>query len=80
MASISPECLELKQQYDACFNKWYSEKFLKGKGGEDCEILFKKYRGCVWTAIKEKNIDKLINDARRENPFKGNTSSTDGSK
>ncbi|KAI8847212.1 mitochondrial distribution/morphology family 35/apoptosis, partial [Chytridium lagenaria] len=69
-----PECQDLKQRYDQCFNKWYSEKFLKGERDEECEDLFKLYRACVWKAIKDKNIDKLINDARRENPFKGTSS------
>ncbi|KAJ3190955.1 phosphatidylinositol N-acetylglucosaminyltransferase subunit gpi1 [Irineochytrium annulatum] len=73
MSSISPECNELKQKYDTCFNRWYSEKFLKGQIEEECEGLFKLYRGCVWKAISEKNVDKLINDARRENPFPGSS-------
>ncbi|KAJ3105272.1 Mitochondrial distribution and morphology protein 35 [Phlyctochytrium planicorne] len=68
MASISPECQHLKEKYDTCFNKWYTQKFLKGDAGEDCEDIFKLYRACK--AIKEKNVDKLINDARKENPFK----------
>ncbi|KAJ3414243.1 phosphatidylinositol N-acetylglucosaminyltransferase subunit gpi1 [Chytridiales sp. JEL 0842] len=71
MSSLSPECNELKQKYDACFNTWYSEKFLKGQKGEDCEDLFKLYRACVWKAIKEKKLDKMIGDARKETPFGG---------
>ncbi|KAJ3332961.1 phosphatidylinositol N-acetylglucosaminyltransferase subunit gpi1 [Blyttiomyces sp. JEL0837] len=69
MASLSPECSDLKARYDSCFNKWYSEKFLKGQKGEECEDIFKEYKACVWKAIKEKNIEKLIQDARKENPF-----------
>ncbi|KAJ3291723.1 Mitochondrial distribution and morphology protein 35 [Borealophlyctis nickersoniae] len=69
MASISPECTELKKLYDECFNKWYSSKFLAGNVSQDCEDIFKLYRACVWKAIKEKNIDQLINDARKERPF-----------
>ncbi|KAJ3044096.1 Mitochondrial distribution and morphology protein 35 [Rhizophlyctis rosea] len=74
MASISPECTELKRQYDECFNKWYSNKFLQGDTTQDCEEVFKLYKACVWInmqkAIKEKKVDQLINDARKERPFK----------
>jgi TRIAP1/MDM35 family protein len=34
MNSIGENCNELKTKYDACFNQWFSEKFLKGKTGE----------------------------------------------
>ncbi|TPX39374.1 hypothetical protein SeLEV6574_g07262 [Synchytrium endobioticum] len=69
MGSLAPECTTLKHDYDACFNKWYSEKFLKGIKGGDCEELFRKYKECVWEAIKDKGIDKLIQDARKESPI-----------
>ncbi|KAI9346726.1 mitochondrial distribution/morphology family 35/apoptosis, partial [Zopfochytrium polystomum] len=68
-ASVAPECNQLKAQYDACFNRWYGEKFLKGDTTDDCGHLFKQYKACVWKTIREKNIDKLINDARKENTF-----------
>ncbi|KAL2915510.1 Mitochondrial distribution and morphology protein 35 [Polyrhizophydium stewartii] len=65
MASLTPECAELKQAYDACFNKWYAEKFLKGDRKPACEDIFEKYRACIWKAIKDKKLDKLIEDAQR---------------
>lgn len=46
-SSVGPNCTELKQKYDNCFNKWYSEKFLKGDTTPECEELFKDYRACV---------------------------------
>lgn len=62
MESIGKDCSALKQEYDACFNKWYAEKFLKGhvNPAEEtvpCEELFKTYRECVVTAMKAKKID-----------------------
>ncbi|KAI8809553.1 mitochondrial distribution/morphology family 35/apoptosis, partial [Cladochytrium replicatum] len=69
-ASLSPECSDLKREYDACFNKWYSEKFLKGDVTEGCVEIFQKYKTCVMRAIQEKQIDKLIADARKDDPFK----------
>jgi len=62
MNSLGAECNELKQSYDACFNVWFSEKFLKGvAGGADgdsmCKPIFKLYRECVRGAIKAQNLD-----------------------
>lgn len=47
MDSIGPECTELKHKYEACFNRWYSEKFLKGETRDECEPLFKAYKACL---------------------------------
>lgn len=53
-SSVGPNCTELKQKYDNCFNKWYSEKFLKGDTTPECEDLFKDYRACVMVKKKKK--------------------------
>ena len=58
MNSLGPECNELKQKYDACFNLWFSEKFLKSGGNtfdcskeeatpSMCEPIFVLYQKCV---------------------------------
>ena len=48
MNSISEECTDLKKNYDACFNSWYTEKFLRGETkSEPCKELFESYRACV---------------------------------
>lgn len=48
MNSISPECQELKVQYDVCFNRWFKEKFLKGHTDDtSCADLFASYQSCV---------------------------------
>lgn len=58
MNSISPECQELKTQYDACFNKWFKDKYLKGYPQDTmCAALFKAYQNCVKKAIKDNGID-----------------------
>ncbi|CAG8468438.1 9915_t:CDS:2 [Paraglomus brasilianum] len=67
--SISEECNNLKKEYDACFNKWYSEKFLKGDCNPECDEIFAAYKECVLGAVKSKQIDKLLADARKEDPF-----------
>ncbi|TGO83650.1 hypothetical protein BPOR_0613g00050 [Botrytis porri] len=75
-ASLAPECNEVKdfryaehfqRRYDSCFLKWYSEKYLRGKGTTDeCESLFKDYRKCLTGALKERGIDKMLEEARED--------------
>ncbi|CAG8435817.1 5993_t:CDS:2 [Ambispora gerdemannii] len=67
--SIGTNCNDLKIEYDKCFNKWYSEKFLKGDVRPECKELFEAYRACVLDAVKKKKIDKIISDARKDDPF-----------
>ncbi|KAL1916404.1 uncharacterized protein VTP21DRAFT_5595 [Calcarisporiella thermophila] len=68
--SIGPSCTELKHRYDACFNRWYSEKFLKGNLDQsECEEVFKDYKTCVMMAVKQKQIDKLLAEARQQSPL-----------
>lgn len=58
MNSIGDDCMELKKQYDTCFNSWFSEKFLKGHTDDgQCAPLFKIYQNCVKAAVKRHNID-----------------------
>ncbi|KAJ5390496.1 uncharacterized protein N7496_001564 [Penicillium cataractarum] len=65
-ASIAPECNDIKERYDTCFLKWYSEKYLRGNtSSNDCEELFKKYKTCLHKSLKEKGIDTMLDDARK---------------
>nr|XP_053655700.1 TP53-regulated inhibitor of apoptosis 1-like [Cherax quadricarinatus] len=58
MNSVGEECIDLKQTYDSCFNKWFAEKFLKGLAEEDkdCSNIFTAYQSCVKRALKLQNI------------------------
>ncbi|EEY17503.1 conserved hypothetical protein [Verticillium alfalfae VaMs.102] len=68
-ASLAPECNEVKERYDTCFLKWYSEKYLRGVGADnnECADLFKSYQKCLTVAIKERGIDKLVEESREDN-------------
>ncbi|PLB53048.1 distribution and morphology protein 35 [Aspergillus steynii IBT 23096] len=67
-ASIAPECNEVKEKYDTCFLKWYSEKYLRGNtSAKDCDELFSKYRTCLNVALKDRGIDSMLDDARKNN-------------
>ncbi len=57
MQSISKKCQEAKEKYDACFNTWFSEKYLKGITDDECEPLFRIYQKCVKEAIAEQKIE-----------------------
>ena len=57
LQSIGAQCNELKKEYDACFNKWYSEKFLKGDVRPECEEMFKKYKACVMVRLNNYQDD-----------------------
>ncbi|KAL3426253.1 hypothetical protein PVAG01_03044 [Phlyctema vagabunda] len=66
-ASLAPECNEVKERYDSCFLKWYSEKYLRGNGKTDeCAPLFNDYRKCLTSALKERGIDKMLEEARED--------------
>jgi len=65
MNSVSETCSKLKQEYDSCFNTWFTEKFLRGDNSNDvCGPLFQVYRDCVKKAIQEQKID--LNEIERE--------------
>ncbi|KAH8233573.1 TP53-regulated inhibitor of apoptosis 1-like [Drosophila bipectinata] len=58
MNSIGEDCNELKKQYDACFNSWFSERFLKGQTDDSsCAPIFRVYQECVKRAMKEQKIE-----------------------
>ena len=49
--SISPECQELKVQYDTCFNRWFiNDKFLKGQTDDKscAELNLSVRSGVCW--------------------------------
>ncbi|KAK0611513.1 hypothetical protein B0T14DRAFT_439678 [Immersiella caudata] len=68
--SLAKQCNEVKERYDTCFLKWYSEKYLRGAANADsneCSALFKEYSACLHGALKDRGIDKLLEDAREDN-------------
>ncbi|RKP27010.1 mitochondrial distribution/morphology family 35/apoptosis, partial [Syncephalis pseudoplumigaleata] len=69
MDSISPQCTPYKRAYEQCFTQWYQEKFLKGDVTPECQELFAEYKACVEEALRERKIDKMLDEARKEHPF-----------
>ncbi|KAK2743228.1 Mitochondrial distribution and morphology protein 35 [Myotisia sp. PD_48] len=67
-ASLAPECNEIKEKYDSCFLKWYSEKFLRGNTSTgDCEAVFQEYKKCLSKTLKDRKIDVMLEEARSSN-------------
>ncbi len=54
MNSLDKKCQESKEKYDACFNNWFSERFLKGENKDECQHLFMDYQKCVKVMLKSK--------------------------
>lgn len=65
MSSLDKECNELKNAYDACFNTWFTEKFLQGNSKEPCpcEAMLKAYSECVKVSLfmKKAHIHTHLN-------------------
>ncbi len=80
MESIGKECTELKNKYEDCFNKWYSEEFLRGRiESNPCKYLFDDYRACILVALKERKLEHLIKSQKEKESSSSSSSSTSSS-
>ncbi|KAJ7966389.1 Mitochondrial distribution/morphology family 35/apoptosis [Quillaja saponaria] len=76
-SSTSP-CAHLRAAYNNCFNRWYSEKFVKGQWEkEECVSDWQKYRACLSEHLEDKHLSRFleaeglvgsINQDKLENP------------
>ncbi|EGC31624.1 hypothetical protein DICPUDRAFT_156495 [Dictyostelium purpureum] len=53
-------CKDLKDRHDQCFNKWYTNSFLKGDVTLDCEDEWQEYQVCIKDKLKQWNLEHLI--------------------
>ncbi|KAL9653933.1 hypothetical protein ABK040_014146 [Willaertia magna] len=56
------DCPPIKEQYDNCFKRWYSEDFLAGKKTDVqkvCATPYVDYQKCVKLSLKEKDLESL---------------------
>ncbi|XP_010273973.1 PREDICTED: uncharacterized protein At4g33100 [Nelumbo nucifera] len=59
-SSTSP-CAKLRAAYHDCFNRWYSEKFLKGQWDkEECVSEWQKYRACLSQHLEDKHLSRFL--------------------
>ncbi|KAL9445038.1 hypothetical protein AB3S75_018105 [Citrus x aurantiifolia] len=58
--STSP-CAQLRTAYHNCFNRWYSEKFVKGRWDkEECVSEWQKYRACLSEHLDDKHLSRFL--------------------
>ena len=66
MNSLDPDCNELKKSYDACFNVWFAEKFLKGDRSDDmCKPIFLVYQDCVKVSRRRRRCSVAVHSPVR---------------
>ncbi|KAL5559480.1 hypothetical protein UlMin_035691 [Ulmus minor] len=58
--STSP-CANLRATYHNCFNRWYSEKFVKGQWDkEECVSEWLKYKACLSEHLEDKHLSRFL--------------------
>ncbi|XP_050216804.1 uncharacterized protein At4g33100 [Mercurialis annua] len=58
--STSP-CAQLRAAYNNCFNRWYSEKFLKGQWDKaECVSEWENYRACLSKHLDDKHLSRFL--------------------
>ncbi|XP_073134769.1 uncharacterized protein At4g33100 [Henckelia pumila] len=59
--SATSPCAHLRIAYHSCFNRWYSEKFLKGLWDkEECVLEWEKYRECLSQHLDDKHLSRFL--------------------
>ncbi|KDP34064.1 hypothetical protein JCGZ_07635 [Jatropha curcas] len=59
-SSTSP-CAQLRAAYHNCFNRWYSESFVKGQWSkEECVSEWEKYRACLSDHLEDKQLSRFL--------------------
>ncbi|XWS72410.1 hypothetical protein CRYUN_Cryun02cG0037600 [Craigia yunnanensis] len=54
-------CAILRAAYPNCFNRWYSEKFVKGQWDkEECLTEWQKYRACLSEHLDDKHLSRFV--------------------
>lgn len=54
-------CSALKATYNDCFNRWYTDKFLKGQWEkEECIVEWEAYRACLSKRLEDRNLSHLL--------------------
>lgn len=59
--SFHPDCDELKQKYDQCFNVWFTEHYMNGHyNNEGCNKVFELYTDCVKVSLHIIQTNELL--------------------
>ncbi|CAN8327148.1 unnamed protein product [Cochlearia groenlandica] len=70
-SSTTSLCADLRNAYHNCFNKWYSDKFVKGQWDkEECVSEWQKYRDCLSKNLDGKLLSRMEELDNELNPTK----------
>ncbi|KAI4380851.1 hypothetical protein MLD38_006992 [Melastoma candidum] len=59
--SATSPCAHLRSAYYDCFNRWYTEKFVKGQWQkEECVVEWRKYRTCLSEHLQDKQLSTFL--------------------
>ncbi|KAI3803227.1 hypothetical protein L1987_31376 [Smallanthus sonchifolius] len=60
-STTTSPCADLRTAYHNCFNRWYSDKFLKGHWDkEECVSEWEKYKDCLSKHLEDKNLSRFL--------------------
>lgn len=60
-SSTTSPCAHLRAAYHNCFNRWYSEKFVKGHWDkQECVSEWQKYRNCLLQHLQDKHLSRFL--------------------
>ena len=65
---LQEECPKLKEAYNTCFQKWYTDEFLAGKATDNvCFAEWDLYKSCMIVSVTEKGLEVLLDkDFKKE--------------
>ncbi|EYU20323.1 hypothetical protein ABFS83_01G009900 [Erythranthe nasuta] len=60
-SSATSPCANFRTAYHNCFNRWYSDKFLKGQWDKmECVSEWDKYRECLSKHLDDKHLSRFL--------------------
>ena len=57
------QCQEAKDAYHRCFDRWYTQSFLKGELQQPCQEEWQVYRRCVQKRLELLNLRGKLSNA-----------------
>ncbi|KAG2379596.1 hypothetical protein C9374_006713 [Naegleria lovaniensis] len=68
---LTKECPKLEETYKSCFNDWYTNVFLKGKGLENgCRNEWEDVKACMMILVNEKSLEISVEKGEKETEWK----------
>eukprot|EP00958_Prasinococcus_capsulatus_P019243 scaffold2351_cov403-Prasinococcus_capsulatus_cf.AAC.14 len=75
-AAEKTQCKEAKEAYHHCFDRWYTQSFLKGQLQQPCQAEWEKYQLCVQKRLALLNLDGKLSGVTAGPPSSSSTASS----